>query len=301
MDIRNAPVFYITMLLNPGLALRMIAQLHPDRHPHNVKFIVNGDDKHPFVIDYDENNGILPTADQIEKVILLYENSIKLTPKVRGMRFDTSFESDTVIINLEMQLEREMYIDYRMHLSSSQIMVFQSESGAKFNELKPIYVTFLCVEDPYGLGLRKYTWETICRETPGLRQLYSPQWTVYNASGDKGDVSINIEDLLDYLKDPNAYDMSKVRNQLVVDLHAAAQRTLMDGRLRQIMASSLVREQSIEARGRDEGIAIGRVEEGQKAARAMHRLGIPIITIAAELDHPKEIIQQWIAPSNPTP
>lgn len=48
-----------------------------------------------------------------------------------------------------------------------------------------------------------------------------------------------------------------------------------------------------------EGIGIGEqrgLEKGeQKAAKAMHKLGIPLVTIASELDRPEGIIQQWIA------
>jgi len=250
--------------------------LHPDRHPHTVKFIVNGDEDKPIIIEYDERNGILPTDEQVEKVILLFENSLKLSPGVRGVRFDVSFESSTVVINLEMQRTLEKYIDYRMHLSSSQIMVFQTESGAEFCEIKPIYITFICIEDPYGLGLRKYTWDTYCREAPGLRQTYSPQWTVYNASGVIGDVSVNIQDLLEYIKAPNAYDISKAKNPLIPELHEAAKRAMQDGRLRQVMSSATIREQSIAVNARDERskeIALKMRSEGEPEEKIIRYTG----------------------------
>ncbi|GHU73177.1 hypothetical protein FACS1894184_21090 [Clostridia bacterium] len=39
----------------------------------------------------------------------------------------------------------------------------------------------------------------------------------------------------------------------------------------------------------------GAEKEGQKAARAMYKFGIPLSSIATELGHPEGIIQQWIA------
>lgn len=270
MDITYGPVFHITMLLNPKLALWIISQLHPDRHPHTVKYIVNGNDDKTITIDYDERKGIMPTDEQIEKVILLFEDSLKVAPGVRGVRFDVSFQSDLAIINLEMQRTLERYIDYRMHLSSSQIMVFHTESGAKFYEVTPIYITFICIEDPYGLGLRKYTWDTYCREAPGLRQTYAPQWTVYNASGIIGDVSVYIQDLLEYLRAPDAYNVSAAVNPLIPELHAAAKRTLMDGRLRQVISSAVVRDQSLEKNSWDAGMAEGH----QRGVAEGHQRGV---------------------------
>ena len=264
MDIRYGPIFHITLLLNPKLALWIVSQLHPNRHPHNVKFIVNGDDDKPFIIEYDERNGVAPTDEQIEKVILLFENSLKLSPGVRGVRFDVSFVSDTAVINLEMQRSLEKYLDYRMHLSSSQIMVFQSESGMSFNELTPVYVTFICVNDPYGLGLRKYTWETHCLEAPGLSQTYAPQWVVYNAEGIYGDVSANIEELLEYFRNPNAYDVASAKNPLIRELHEAARKVMMDGRLRQMISTINIREQSLVVNARDEGYQVATREMAKK-------------------------------------
>jgi hypothetical protein len=271
------------MLLNPPLALRILMQLHPDQHPNAVRYVINGDNDKAITIEYDALKGIKPTQAQIENVLLLFEDSVKLTPWNRGVRFDVYFEGETAVINFEMQHGLEKFIDYRLHLLSSLIIAYQTESGAKFNELKPVYITFLCIEDPYGLGLRKYTWKTGCVEAPILQQAFSPVWTVYNASGTDGDVSENIHDLLEYFKDPDAYDMTKTSNKLIPDLHKAAQRAMQDGRIREMLSRTLIKEQSIEAnaeyrgevKGRQEGIRIGEVKGRHSMALSMIQDGEP--------------------------
>ncbi|MDR1600132.1 MAG: hypothetical protein LBS11_09755, partial [Oscillospiraceae bacterium] len=257
MDIRYEPLFHIVMLLYPDLAVRMLAQLHPDMRPRALRFIIKGEKGESNIIEYDEKTGVTPTDEQIQQATLQFEKSLKMSPMSRGVRFDVYFEDDVAIINFEMQRKLEKYIDYRLHLSSSMILAYQTEINAEYKDLKPVYITFLCIEDPYDCGMRKYTWNTVCQEAPGLKQSYAPVWTVYNASGYKGEVGEDIHDLLEYFRDPYKYDISKTKNKLIPDLQEAARKAALDRRTREMLTRSEIWLQSIEANAMLRGEEIG--------------------------------------------
>lgn len=146
-------------------------------------------------------------------------------------------------------------------------------------------MTFVCIEDPYKRGFRKYTWDTVCREAPDLCQLYAPQWVVYNAAGYKGDVSENIHDLLEYLKDPDEFDLAATKNKLIRELHEAAKRIMMDGRLRQVISQMAVREQSLEVNTE--------LRVKKEMVINMIAINLPLETIADITNLSIEKVREW--------
>ena len=90
---------------------------------------------------------------------------IEITPDGRGVRFDVYAKDDTgKIYNIEMQNAASDDIRRRSRYYQSVIDVDHAEKGGRYADLPDSYIIFICMFDPFGYGLPKYSFTNRCHE-----------------------------------------------------------------------------------------------------------------------------------------
>ena len=102
---------------------------------------------------------------KIGKIVRLdKQKSIQTTPDGKGVRFDVYFEDDRdTAYDVEMQNANEKNLPHRARYYQSMIDMEQMEKGMQYEEMKNSYVIFICMFDPFGMDLQKYTIKSICK------------------------------------------------------------------------------------------------------------------------------------------
>ena len=119
----------------------------------------------------------------------------------RGIQLDIHAEDDeNSVFTVEMQTVNEYNIPKRSRYYHS---IIDSDKligkGVKYKDLKDNYVIFICTFDPFGYGIPKYTFKSICEEEsfPIEDGAYT---VILNSKWRKGKVSDDIKALLLYIE-----------------------------------------------------------------------------------------------------
>lgn len=101
----------------------------------------------------------------VNTVTVHAEHSILYNSEVRSIRLDIYAHDDAKIAyDLEMQNTNEGNLAKRSRFHQAEMDIMSLKPGQDFNDLQPAYVVFICTFDPFGLGLYRYTFTSICRE-----------------------------------------------------------------------------------------------------------------------------------------
>ncbi|MDR1263505.1 MAG: hypothetical protein LBK46_08465 [Oscillospiraceae bacterium] len=273
MDITNSIVFACTMIRNPRLALRTVRQLYPDREPRTVKVLVGQADSDPIVLT--ENS----SPQEIERAIVETEKTVLASASTRGARFDLYFEDDEVVIVVEMQREAEPLIVNRAVFISSILSAYLTHRGASYFDLKQMRVAFICLHDPFGFGECYNPIELRLLRHTDYELNGTPRIDIFFAGGNNAGLDDNIKELMAYLMNPNAYNITGSHNDLIPALQAAAQEVLKDGRVTAMVELAILHEESMAKKyrqeGLQEGLRRGRLEEKRQIASTLLGLGYP--------------------------
>lgn len=103
---------------------------------------------------------------KIERIEMLQEEEIYVDFGSKGVRLDVyAKDADGIkVYNIEMQAADTKELPERSRYYQSVIDVDVLKSGQKYMDLKTSFVIFLCVDDIFGSGNPKYTFENICVE-----------------------------------------------------------------------------------------------------------------------------------------
>ena len=121
--------------------------------------------------------------------------------------------------------------------------------GSRYQELKKSYIVFFCTFDPFGKGLKRYTFENQCLELPGFKLNDDSIKIFFNSKGKDSDSPITKEqdNFLRYLEN------GEITDDFTQQLENAVDEVRENKKWRAEYMHTLVHEQDI----RDEGIAIG--------------------------------------------
>lgn len=128
----NKLMFAIVMQ-DEGLCKEFIERLFPDRKVADIKF--------------PEDARVT-----VEKTII---------PRLlsRSVRLDVLFEDGDRYYDIEMQVANEPFLPKRSRYYHSTMDTQILKHGEPYNKLKPGYVIFICLHDPFGLGEPVYSFE----------------------------------------------------------------------------------------------------------------------------------------------
>ena len=132
------------------------------------------------------------------------EFPIEITEDGKGVRFDVMFEDDDSVYDIEMQSYIDMDLPKRSRYYQSMSDLYQLERGASYSELKKTYIIFICTFDPFGAGLPKYTFTSVCGENKDL-QLGDDAIKIFvNPKGITGAKTPKLKEFLKYIDDGKA-------------------------------------------------------------------------------------------------
>lgn len=174
----------------------------------------------------------------------------------RGIRLEVHLADEKNTI-YDIELITTMLSDYpkRTRFYQGMIDLDLLTRGAKFSELKKSGVIFLSLDDPYGKGRHKYTFEKLCVEEPDINLEDDTRMIILNASGTQKDVS---DDLLDFFK---LYKDGKGETSLSKRIRDEVEKAKQNDEWRMEYMIQFMRDQEMKDLGKEEGKAEGRIEE----------------------------------------
>ncbi|MBQ5491687.1 MAG: Rpn family recombination-promoting nuclease/putative transposase [Treponema sp.] len=101
---------------------------------------------------------------KIDRIEMSQEEEIDIDFGSKGIRMDVYATNETQAYNIEMQALNTKELPERSRYYQGVIDVDQLKSGAQYKDLKTTFIIFICMDDIFGKGLAKYTFENICRE-----------------------------------------------------------------------------------------------------------------------------------------
>lgn len=192
------------------------------------------------------------------------QKPVKITKEAKGVRFDIYFcDDENTAYDFEMQASQKYNepkrTRYYQAINDMQLLT----SGKTYKELPDCYIIFICMFDPFGNDLCRYTFENRCVENNNIALKDGCHKIFLNAFGSEGDMPENIKKFLDYLK------TNKPTDNLTAEIEAAVEEQINneEGRfdyMKLLDIYSEIEEEATERghkRGFEQGLEQG-VEQG---------------------------------------
>ncbi|HIY84249.1 Rpn family recombination-promoting nuclease/putative transposase [Rubneribacter sp.] len=200
----------------------------------------------------------------------------------RGVRFDVFAKSDRAAFEVEMQSYEQESLPKRMRYYRSQLDRRMLNKGDDFEDLRPVYVIFICRRDPFGKGLPTYTFRSRCDEDPDVAFDNGSLDVVLNSQGDLEQARPEIASLLQFVEtekvafaDPLTSKLAHAVEQAHEDEEWIQNMSWLEWDIRDAKAHAAAEGRAeghakgLEE-GREEGLKEGR-EEGREEGRAEGR------------------------------
>ena len=140
---------------------------------------------------------------------------IQVNPAMKSIRLDLYFKNSNKVYNIEMQRSNDEDIAHRARYYSSIIDANLIEQGTTYDKLLDSYVIFLCTNDPFGKGNYIYKFKSMCENEKDLCE-NNGRYNIYlNTKGSKGDISLDLEVLFEYINGGTSAIGKKTNNELV--------------------------------------------------------------------------------------
>ena len=100
---------------------------------------------------------------------ITFPNDIQITPEKtiatgvlsKSVRLDVLFEGETEVYDIEMQVETEPELPKRSRYYHTSMDTHFLKKGKPYKDLKPSYVIFICMKDPFEKGEAIYQFQMI--------------------------------------------------------------------------------------------------------------------------------------------
>jgi predicted transposase/invertase (TIGR01784 family) len=118
--------------------------------------------------------------DRIEKPSA--EKSIQTDPESKSVRMDVYVKDGTGrTFDVEMQTTHKTNLPKRARYYQSIMTVDSLQRGSDYNQLNDSFVIFLCLHDPFGVGLPIYSFRNVCAEKSDLELRDGTKIIFFNA------------------------------------------------------------------------------------------------------------------------
>jgi predicted transposase/invertase (TIGR01784 family) len=209
----------------------------------------------------------------------------------KGIRLDVyAVDENSIIYNIEMQTSNKYDLPKRIRYYQSILDVSILKPGENYNKLNKTFVIFICNYDPFNAGQLVYTFETVCKEVPGLRLKDEAYKMILNTKGEHGIISQRLKEFMIYL------DENRVTGAFSKELDDAVNAVKANEERRLEYMMLWVRDNEMRAEGREEGRAEGREEgraEGREEGRA-EGIAEAILIYHDEMNLSSDVIVQRI-------
>lgn len=179
-------------------------------------------------------------------------------------------DEEATLYDMEMQTVEDPQLPKRMRYYADVIDLTDLQAGADYDELKEIYIIFICLKDPFKLNLPIYEFRMRCVQDVTVPFENGVHNVVVNASCNKKDVSLKLRNFFLFLK------TGKGNDGLTKRLEKAVSEAILrdDWKVEYMQFELMLKRERKEGReqGREEGriqdIAIAlQKEDGEKFAR----------------------------------
>ena len=157
----------------------------------------------------------------IEELSVKVEYTKLYNSEFKCIRLDV-FSKDKVTevaYNLEMQNKNNYNLPLRSRYYQAQLDVANLEPGDDYQDLKPLYVIFICNFDPFGMDLYRYTFAMQCKErdfplNDGVKRIF------FNTKGkNANEVPSILLDFLGYLNNSTDDYIEEHPNGKITEIH----------------------------------------------------------------------------------
>ncbi len=215
----------------------------------------------------------------------------------KGIRLDIfADDEEGTVYDVEMQAQPKKNLPRRSRYYTGMIDRKLLKAGADYCLLKNCVIIFICLEDMFGEGRHKYTFENLCLEDTRLRLDDGVRKVFINADGDHKDANDKMQAFLNYLITHKADQEDELTGRIAEAVEIAR----MDAELEEeyMYLEDYGRDKREEgitegmAQGRKEGIAEGMAQGQRNLIETMLRKGKKPEEIADLCDYPIELIKE---------
>ena len=195
------------------------------------------------------------------------QESMKQSERGKGIRLDVFVEDSEAVYNLEMQTTGSRKLSKRSRYYQSLIDQTLLNQGEDYESLRKSYVVFICLGDPFGGNLCRYRFRRTCLEKPELALGDETETVFLNAAGERGKVSKELAEFLDYLQ------TAKPESELTGRIEKEIDHVSESPEWRKEYMTFEMKLRDVREEGREEGRQEGR-EEGRQEGRAEERIDL---------------------------
>ncbi len=193
VDITNDFMFSYVMR-RPEICIELLEYLFPEHRINKVRYLEADDNT--------EADVTVEVTDEGIKVCPATQKTIMAAYGKKGVRLDVYLDDGKIIYNVEMQATSVRNLPKRSRYYMGEIDANQILRGQEYDQLKPTYIIFICKFDPFGKGRYRYTFRKMCDEVAGLELGDEAYHVFFNTSGQEGEVSDRLKELLRYVNNP---------------------------------------------------------------------------------------------------
>ncbi len=202
--------------------------------------------------------------DEARVLDITSEKSILIAPHLRGVRLDVFVAEENAWYDIEMQCQTEPELPKRSRLYQAEIDVENIASGAGYSELKPSYIIFICMFDPFGKEQAVYRFQYREDSLHDLKLGDETCKIFLNITCPDEAIPEELKGFFHYVRDMDIQE----RDELVSAIHHKVE--ILNSRDRRSQMHTLeqyINEQA--QRSRIEGEKTGRIETERDIARKM--------------------------------
>ena len=189
--------------------------------------------------------------------------------EAKGTRFDVLLEGDDVRYDIEMQVRKQNDLTQRNTYYTSMLVVDSLRKGMSYKELPHIFVIFICIFDPFGVGKERYiASEKLCSEGKDITDEVN-----YNGGYDKiylnaGPVkpthtegNKDLTNFLEYIRN------NVISDELTEEMNNLVENTRINAEVELEYMTLEEKLNEFKAEGRKEGIAEGEKKKAIETAK----------------------------------
>ena len=150
------------------------------------------------------------------------EKEGRVSPLIRSTRMDVyAKDTDQVVYNTEMQDKRKSDLSKRSRYYQAIIDTGLLEPGIpNYNLLNDSYIIMITPFDLFGYKKYRYTFESVCKEVPGLKLKDGATRIFFNTRGENdSEVSKELVDFLHYLEDTTDQRVEQTESERIKRIH----------------------------------------------------------------------------------
>lgn len=157
---------------------------------------------------------------QISNVTVKTEYNVLYNSDFKFIRLDVLGRDELeVSYDLEMQNENEDNLPKRSRYYQAELDLAGLKPGENYEQLKPLYVIFICNFDPFGKKFYRYTFEMQCIEecfplNDGVKRIF-----LSTKGENKEEVHETLIEFLGYLNNSNDTYIEKVKDAKIRRIH----------------------------------------------------------------------------------